>query len=239
MKINRSRIWWRITLSLFFTLHSSLLTLSCTQDAYDKGEGKYSLVRADFVEANSNAQKEIDRITTDDGDILSASKPFKVKFVNTPDSVYRCVLYYNKVKDEKSQDVFEPISIGQVACPKIVTLAELDKEMKTDPVKFESAWMSKSGKYINMSLYLMTGTSDDEEAKHTLRIVQDTIVTNPDATRTSFLRLYHDQGGVPEYYSTQVYFSIITPEIPADSVRIQIPTYKGTVEKAFQINSKR
>ncbi|MBR0180826.1 MAG: hypothetical protein IJQ04_04080 [Prevotella sp.] len=239
MKINRSRIWWRITLSLFFTLHSSLLTLSCTQDAYDKGEGKYSLMRADFVEANSNAQKEIDRITTDDGDILSASKPFKVKFVNTPDSVYRCVLYYNKVKDEKSQDVFEPISIGQVACPKIVTLAELDKEMKTDPVKFESAWMSKSGKYINMSLYLMTGTSDDEEAKHTLRIVQDTIVTNPDATRTSFLRIYHDQGGVPEYYSTQVYLSIITPEISADSVRIIIPTYKGNVEKTFQISSKR
>ncbi len=160
----------------------------CTHDAYDKGEGKYSLMRADFVEANSNAQKEIDRITTDDGDILSASKPFKVKFVNTPDSVYRCVLYYNKVKDEKNQDVFEPISIGQVACPKIISLAELDTEMKTDPVKFESAWMSKSGKYINLSLYLMTGSSDDEEAKHTLRIVQDAIVTNPDATRTSYLR---------------------------------------------------
>ncbi len=238
MKINRSRIWWRITLSLFFTLHSSLLTLSCTQDAYEKGEGRYSLMRADFVEANSNAQNEIVRITTDDGDILSASKPFKVKFVNTPDSVYRCVLYYNKVKDENNQYVFEPISVGQVACPKIIPLAELDKEMKTDPVKFESAWMSKSGKYINMSLYLMTGSSDDEEAKHTLRIVQDTIFTNPDATRTSYLRLYHDQGGVPEYYSTQVYLSIITPEISADSVRIQIPTYKGTVEKAFLLNSK-
>ena len=211
----------------------------CTQDAYDKGEGRYSLMRADFVEANSNAQKEIERITTDDGDILSASKPFKAKFVNTPDSVYRCVLYYNKVKDEKNQDVFEPISIGQVACPKIIPLAELDTEMKTDPVKFESAWMSKSGKYINLSLYLMTGTSDDEEAKQTLRIVQDAIVTNPDATQTSYLRIYHDQGGVPEYYSTQVYLSIITPEISADSVRIQIPTYKGTVEKAFQINSKR
>ena len=226
-------------LSYLFTFLPFYLFLSCTQDAYDKGEGKYSLMRADFVEANSNAQKEIDRITTDDGDILSASKPFKVKFVNTPDSVYRCVLYYNKVKDEKNQDVFEPISIGQVACPKIIPLAELDTEMKTDPVKFESAWMSKSGKYINLSLYLMTGTSDDEEAKQTLRIVQDAIVTNPDATQTSYLRIYHDQGGVPEYYSTQVYLSIITPEIHTDSVRIQIPTYKGTVEKAFQINSKR
>ena len=208
----------------------------CTQDAYDKGEGRYSLMRADFVEANSNAQKEIERITTDDGDILSASKPFKAKFVNTPDSVYRCVLYYNKVKDGNSQVVFEPISIGQVACPKIIPLAELDKEMKTDPVKFESAWMSKSGKYINLSLYLMTGSSEDEEAKHTLRIVQDTIVTNPDATRTSYLRIYHDQGGVPEYYSTQVYLSIITPGIPADSVRIQIPTYKGMTEKSFSLN---
>lgn len=221
----------RKSLGLFFC--AICMISGCTQDAYDKGEGKYSLMRADFVEANSNAQNEIDRITTDDGDVLPASKPFKVKFVNTPDSVYRCVLYYNKVKDEKNKDVFEPISIGQVACPKIIPLADLDTEMKTDPVKFESAWMSKSGKYINLSLYLMTGSSDDEEAKHTLRIVQDTIVTNPDATRTCNLRLYHDQGGVPEYYSTQVYLSIITLEIPADSVRIQIPTYKGVTEKAF------
>jgi len=196
------------------------------------------LMRADFVEAQANSQKEIYQITTDDGDVLPASKPFSSKIVTTPDSVYRCILYYNKVKDEKNQDVFEPISIGQVACPKIIPLSELDTEMKNDPVKFESAWMSKSGKYINLSLYLMTGTAEDENIKHTLRIVQDTIVTNP-ATSTSYLRLYHDQGGVPEYYSTQVYLSIITPEIPADSVRIQIPTYKGTVEKAFQINSKR
>ena len=207
----------------------------CTQDAYDKGEGKYSLMRADFVEAHANAQKEIDWITTDDGDVISASKPFSAKLVTNPDSLYRCFLYYNKVSDEKGQLVFEPISIGQVACPKIIPFAELGTEMKTDPVKFESAWMSKSGKYINMSLYLMTGTTDDEKAKQTLRIVQDTIITNPDATRTSYLRLFHNQGGVPEYYSTQVYLSIITSTIPADSVQINIQTYKGMVEKAFVI----
>jgi len=40
---------------------------------------------------------------------------------------------------------------------------------------------------------------------------------------------------VPEYYSTQVYVSILTSAIPADSVRIKIPTYKGIVEKAFAL----
>lgn len=210
----------------------------CTQDAYEKGEGRYSLMRADFVEAHADGQKKIYQITTDDGDVLSASKPFSAKLVTTPDSIYRCILYYNKVSDEQGKFVFEPISIGQIPCPKIIPLSELETEMKTDPVKFESAWMSKSGKYINLSLYLMTGSADDEEAKQTLRVVQDEIVMNLDETNTCHLSFYHDQAGVPEYYSTQVYVSILTSAIPADSVRIKIPTYKGIVEKVFLLSSK-
>ena len=108
--------------------------------------------------------------------------------------------------------------------------------MKTDPVKFESAWLSKTGKYLNLSLYLMTGAMDNDKAMQTLHIVQDTIMTNPDATRTSHLRLYHDQAGFPEYYSTQVYASILTSQIDADSVRISINTYKGAVTKSFSLH---
>jgi hypothetical protein len=107
--------------------------------------------------------------------------------------------------------------------------------MKTDPVKFESAWLSRSGKYLNLSLYLMTGTTDDEKASQTLHIIQDTIVTYLDASRTSHLRLYHDQAGIPEYYSTQVYASILTQEIPADSVHLTINTYKGPITKVFSL----
>ena len=65
-----------------------------------------------------------------------------------------------------------------------------------------------------------------------------TILTNPDGTSTSYLRLYHDQGGVPDYYSTQVYASLITSEILADSACISINTYKGIVTKAFQIKKE-
>ena len=226
-----------LRLIVIIITHFSLLMThsSCTQDAYEKGEGKYSLMRADFVEARANADKQIDQIITDDGEQLLASKPFTAKLVVTPDSVYRCILYYNKVRDERGYDVFEPISIGQVPCPEVTPLSELDKEMKTDPVKFESAWLSKTGKYLNLSLYLMTGTSDNDEAIQTLHVIQDTIMTHPDATRTCYLRLYHDQAGVPEYYSSQVYASILTSQIEADSVHLTVNTYKGLVTKSFSL----
>ena len=219
--------------------HFSLLIShsSCTQDAYEKGEGKYSLMRADFVEAHVNGQKQIDAITTDDGDRFSINKAFTAKWVTTADSTYRCIFYYSKESGIRSQESVEPISIGQVPCPKIIPLSELDKPMKADPVKFESAWMSKTGKYLNLSLYLMTGTIDNKDASQTLYIIQDTIMINPDATRTSYLRLYHDQGGIPEYYSTQVYASILTKQIDADSVRININTYKGSMTKTFSLQN--
>jgi hypothetical protein len=206
---------------------------SCTQDAYDKGEGEYSLLRADFVEAHTNGEKQVDYIITDDGEQLSLLKTYSAKWLTTADSVYRCALYYNKVKDDKGRETAEAVSMGEIPCPKVTPFSKLDKEMKTDPVKFESAWMSKTGKYLNLSLWLMTGSTTDEEAAHHLAIIQDTVMANPDQTRTAYLRLFHDQGGIPEYYSTQVYASILTSQIDADSIRISINTYKGSVIKTF------
>ena len=210
---------------------------SCTQDGYEKGDGKYSNMRGDFVEAQVGAEKEIIFLTTDDGETLPLTQPYSAKWITRPDTVYRCMLYYNKVREGNGQYAAEPISIGEVPCPIITPLAELETAMKTDPVKFESAWMSRTGKYLNLSLVLMTGTQDDVEAVHRLMIVQDAILTNSDATRTCILRLYHDQGGVPEYYSAHAYASIITSQIPADSVRISINTYNGVVEKTFLLSN--
>ena len=220
--------------------HCSLLIthLSCAQDTYDKGDGQYSYLRGDFAEAVVGADKKIVSLITDEGESLPLSQPCTAKWITTSDTIYRCMLYYNKVRDSKGQYVAEPISVGEVPCPVIVPLAELDTEMKTDPVSFESAWMSKTGKYINLSFALKTGKTEDDEAIHTLRVVQDTIMVHPDGIKTSYLRLFHDQGGVPDYYSTQVYASINTSEILADSVRIAINTYKGIIEKSFLLSSK-
>ena len=222
-------------LLILFTIHYSLFIASCTQDAYDKGEGEYSLLRADFVEAHTNGQKQVDYVITDDGELLSVSEPFTAKWLTKADTLYRCALYYNKVKEDNGKYVADVVSAGQVPCPLVTPLSKLETSMRTDPVKFESAWMSKSGKYINLSLYLMTGSTTDKDAIQHLAIVQDTVMVNPDQTRTAYLRLYHDQGGIPEYYSTQVYTSILTKEIDADSVSLTINTYKGSVIKSFSL----
>ena len=213
----------------------SFLSLSCTQDTYEKGEGKYSLMRGDFVEAKADANKQIVSMTTDDGDILPLTKPYSAKWVTTADSVYRCMLYYNKVEQKQGQYAAEVLSMGQVPCAAIKSLADFDKEFRTDPVKFESIWLSKSGKYVNLYLQLKTGVTEDTSAVQQLAFLTDTLMIHPNGTRTRRLLLHHDQNHVPEYYSTKAYVSIPTSQLEADSVHIIINTYSGKQEKVIAL----
>lgn len=213
------------------TLLFSLVLLACTQDTYEKGEGKYSLMRGDFAEAVVNGSKQVTKIITDDGDELPLTTPFTAKWVTKADTVYRCMLYYNKVENQKA----ELVSIGEVPCPRIKTLSDLKKELRTDPVKFESMWLSKSGKYLNLYLQLKTGVTDDTTAVQQLAFISDTIIANPNQTTTHHITLHHDQNRVPEYYSTKAYVSILTDSIAADSVCISINTYSGLVTKSFSV----
>lgn len=198
--------------------------LSCESDSYDKGEGAYSLTQADFVEAHSNSAKAIDRVVTDDGDVYSVTPQPTANWISTADSTYRAVLYYNKVEGNS----VEPVAISQVPVLNVFQSEEVDT-VKTDPVTFESVWTSKSGKYLNLGLYLKIGQSDDDKARQTIGMVFDELHVNDDGTCTAYLRLYHDQGSVPEYYSSKYYVSILRSSIKADSVCLNINTYDGVV----------
>ena len=210
---------------IVITITCQLSTLiSCTQDAYEKGEGEYSLLRGDFAEAVVNSTKQVTKIITDDGDELFVTSPYTARWIAKADTTYRCMLYYNKV--EGKADV---VSMGQVPCAAIVPLSKFDKELKTDPVKFESTWLSKTGRYLNLSILVKTGATDDTTAVQSLAIVCDTLITHTDGKQIRSLILHHDQGNVPEYYSTQVYVSIPTNRIDADSIRISINSYDGEV----------
>ena len=210
--------------SSFFLPLSSVLFSSCTQDAYEKGEGEYSLLRGDFAEAVVNSNKQVAKIITDDGDEMLVTSPYTAKWLAKADTTYRCMLYYNKVEGKA-----EVVSMGQVPCAAIVPLSKFEKELKTDPVKFESTWMSKTGRYLNLSIQVKSGATDDTTAVQSLAIVSDTLITHSDGKQIRNLILHHDQGNVPEYYSTQVYVSIPTNRIDADSVRISINSYDGEV----------
>ena len=216
---------------LFFSMISLMVVfVSCEQDSYEKGEGEYSLLRGDFCEISINSDLQATSAITDDLDQMTLKEPYSAKWITKADTTYRCILYYNKVKTEA-----EVVSIAQVPCPAIVPLYEFEDEVRTDPVNFESMWLSKSGKYLNLSFLLKTGVSEDTTAVHHLAFVADTLLVNPDNTRTLYLRLHHDQGDVPEYYSTQAYASLLTDKMPADSVRLTVNTYTGLIVKTLPL----
>ena len=213
----------------------SAMLSSCTQDAYEKGEGTYSLMRGDFAEANVNSNREVTSITTDDGEILPLTSLATAQWISRPDTIYRCMLYYNKVEAADGKPAAEVISLGRVPCLYVKSLISFEKTYKDDPVKFESIWNSKSGKYLNLHLQLKTGYTEDSTAVQKLDIVTDSLISYPNGRRTLSLMLYHDQGNVPEYYSTQAYVSIPTTGLAVDSIRLYINTYSGPVIKTLPI----
>lgn len=209
-----------------------LLFASCESDSYDKGEGELSLATAEFVEAHANDKKQMDFVVTDNGELLRLSIQPSVKWMTTPDSLYRALLYYNNI----GEGIIEPLSITQV--PTLSIYPDwMIQNIKTDPVTFESIWQSANGKYLNMAFYLKIGEVGKDAELHTISMIQDTIITNTDGSTTAYMQLFHDQGDMPEHYSSKCYISIPRDSIKADSIYIDINTYKGKVNKKMALKS--
>lgn len=218
---------------LFFLCGLLTFLASCQTDSYDKGEGELSLTRADFVVAHANNEKKIDQVVTDDGQTLTLQTPTSAKWITTADSLYRAVLYYNQ--RETTDKTVEPVALSQITTLSPLPLEKFKEGIKTDPITFESIWKSRNGKYINIGMYLKIGQIDNNEVHHTVGIAMEKVQTNADQTSTAYLTFYHDQGDVPEYYSSKYYISIPCNEIKADSVCITINSYKGIVKKKFSV----
>ena len=206
---------------------------ACQNDSYDTGQGSYSLTQADFVEAHTSALGLVDRVETDDGQTFSLAQPQKTAWASVTDTVYRALLYYEKANDS----AVRAVSISQV--PTLhPTALKPEETLCTDPVKFESMWVSANGKYLNLGLYLKNGSTQDDSLHHTVGMIRESETTSADGKRTVCLRLYHNQGGVPEYYSSRYYLSVPCKEIDADSVVVAINTYNGTVERRFSLSGR-
>ncbi|SFG06073.1 NigD-like C-terminal domain-containing protein [Prevotella sp. KH2C16] len=205
------------------------LFVSCSNEGYETGDGSYSYVRADFVEAHTVAKGEFDSAITDEDERLELNPHAIGEWALTADSTYRALLYYKK---EEAVGQAVPVQIVQVLTVRYADTSRPDT-LKTDPVTFQSLWKSKNGKYLNIGLYVKTG--QDGEMRYglqTLGIRKDSVVLAADGTRQVYISLTHNQNNVPQYYSSRAYLSLpLQGEDRSSAFHVTINTYKGRVEK--------
>ena len=213
------------SITFFFSIFSYLL-FSCTIDAYDKGEGELSLLTAELVEAHVGSDKQVEYVVTDQDEQLTFQKVLTAKWIEKNDTIYRAMLYYNKVATGKA----DVISFNRVGV--LIPRDSIKGGMKTDPLHLESAWLSKTRKYLNLRLRLMMGTTEDEDAIHTIGLLRDTTAST---SSNSHMTLYHDQSTIPEYYSTTTYASIPLSQLTTDTLTLTINTYNGPVVRSFSL----
>lgn len=203
---------------------------ACSHDAYDTGDGPYSYLTAQLAMLQTGDNGAIYSAAPDDGGVsISFVNPFKVEWAQRPDTIYRALLYYEMV--DSATLTARARSAVQVPVLHIVGPDKV-KDMRTDPLSLESAWMSPSGRYLNVSLLLKSGKASADDAAQTLAVVDGGTEVDSDGRSTRRLLLYHDQGEVPQYYTVQRYVSIdMRPLWPVGPVRLVVNTYKGVVEK--------
>lgn len=219
----------------------ALLSLtSCDIGGYDTGTGAYSLTRADFVAAHTGEAFHVDYVITDDNDSLPISGTLQNSALSKANTLYRGVLYYNKIVNEEKDTVAQPVFFSVVSEAKPVKADKMAADsMYTDPVYFVSAWRSSNAKYINLGLNILTGKVNGSDGVHHFGLIEDTIRTSADGKKCAELRLFHNQNSVPEYYTSRTYISMPMNYYDGklstgDTISVTINTYDdATVTKQF------
>lgn len=213
-----------------------IVLVACNRNTYDSGDGNYSYLCADFVEAHTNNDIKVDYVILDEGDTLSMSNPFSNKNLTVKDSLYRGALYYNRETDDNNKIKISPISYSPIPVIKIIPNND---SLKYDPMDFESIWSSKTGKYLNVSLIFKTGQVKGSEGMHLVYLTKDPNISTVNGKRCIHLTFSHNQNGVPEYYTARQYVSIplkqFSPQLQhGDSIAVSVNTYNGWVQKSIE-----
>lgn len=206
-----------------------LLMVSCTVEPYESGDSSLSYLKAEMVDMHVMG-KAVESLVNDADERLEVSSTFQLpQKMEHADTTYRMMLYYNKVNKA-------PVDIKSIRLAHVVNPAKKDKALTLadDPLKLISAWKAENGAYLNLSLGLMTGNAEDEDAIQKIAVVADSVVTAAGGGKTYYLTLHHDQDGIPEFYTQTVYVSIPIRELPKDDkICIRMNTYSGWIEKIF------
>lgn len=125
--------------------------------------------------------------------------------------------------------------VNNVLCPEIKRL-QTSAPPKTDPVSFVALWLSANRKYVNITFDVKTGSSGSDADGQSIGAVLTDMTRNADGTLTAHITFCHDQGNVPQYYSSRQYASLAVAQMQdADSASIVINSYKGKVVKTISL----
>lgn len=215
---------------IILTLLAVVALSACTNEAYDSGNTSLSYLKAEMVDMRVKNESVIS-IITDADESLQFQEGLKVsEKMARPDTTYRMMLYYNKVENQPIRIVSNTMAgLFNPMYYKVDNIA-------TDPVTLTSAWLSPNGKYINIVLGLKTGTSDAVDARQKLYMACVLQEQMPSGNWHYVMRIGHDQGQVPEYYTVTSYTSLSTDDFfVGDQVDILVNTYNGEVTRTFVI----
>ena len=203
--------------------------VSCTVEPYETGDTSLSYLMAEMVDMHV-VGKEIKSIVTDSDERLAVSSSYLLpEKMEHRDTTYRMMLYYNKEGNK-------PIELKSLRRAHVVKASDKQSSLTIhdDPVKLISVWKAQNSSYINMSLGLMVGNAENEDAVHKVGLVVNSVETIADGSKTYYLTLHHDQDSIPEYYTQTVYLSVPLKEYSAgDRICIRMNTYSGWIEKIF------
>lgn len=126
-------------------------------------------------------------------------------------------------------------AVNNVLCPEIKRL-QTSAPLKTDPVSFVALWLSANRKYVNITFDVKTGSSGSDADGQSIGAVLTDMTRNADGTLTAHITFCHDQGNVPQYYSSRQYASLAVAQMQdADSASVVINSYKGKVVKTISL----
>lgn len=217
----------KFTLVLAAVLAAILVPAACTQEPGDSGDSPYEGVTAELCEAHTDAESRLCGFTTDDGADYAVD-PCRAKWAERPDTTYRVALYYRRAvtaatSGKPRAEVVRADGVLTVP-PREV---KADAKPKTDPVGFESLWLARTGRYLNLSILISAGYTADNKGSHLISLDDLGTTTSADGRRTAHWRLGHDAQGLPAYFTVKAYISVPLAGIAADSATIELPTASG------------
>lgn len=195
---------------------------ACTIGGYEAGDSRYSYMRADFGMVYTGKTAKVSHMLTDAGDSVFFEEPWKTGWTTKGDTVYRALVYYDAATGRY-------ISSAPVV---VVSPAKVSAGSKipADPLTIEAVWMG--GGFLNIRFAVKTGRSDSTGVARKMGLVYEGISEPREGCREFGVRLFHDNKGIPEYYTVRGYMSMpLTPDMQEAAIRLWANTYAG--EKSF------